>query len=255
MNRRKKKLTLRVGAFVLTGIVLLFAYILLLGQNRTYFNFVAKYKVQLKKVNGLFVGSIVTVNGVPAGNVVSINFIPETGDVKVGISILRKFTPVITDRAFAFLATKGLLGDKYIAITTYGKQGERLPKNSYIPSQSPPGMLGFLSHPKTGDKVSAILEEILAFTQSLNSEKTLQKAGKAMDRISHTLSPKGGEWSQILSRLNSILAKIDEGEGTAGALINNKNLYHRLLSLLGQRPYHKYLPSLLEEEQRKTKEN
>ena len=250
MNRRKKKITLRVGAFILTGIVLLFAYILLLGQNRTFFNFVTKYKVQLKKTDGLFTGSVVTVNGVPAGNVMAIDFIQETGDVKVVISILRRFTPVITDQSFAFLATKGLLGDKYIAITTRGQQqGKRLPKNSYIPSQAPPGMLGVLSHPRTGDKVSAILDELLTFTQSLNSEKTIKKAGKAMDRFSNTFSAKG-EWSQILSRLNSILAKIDDGEGTAGALINNKNVYHRLLSLLGQKPYHKYLPSLLEEQKK-----
>ena len=246
MNRRKKKITLRVGAFVLTGILLLFAYILFLGQNQTYFNFVAKYKVKLKKADGLFTGSIVTVNGVPAGNVSSINFMPKTGEVNIIISILRKFTPAITNKASAFLATKGLLGDKYIAIKTTGTDGKRLKRNSYIPSQAPPGILGFLSHPQTGHKVSAILDELLIFTKSLNSEQTIKKAGVAMDRLSHTLSPQG-EWSQILSRLNSILSKIDEGEGTAGALINNKNVYHRILSLLGKRPYHKYLPSLLEE--------
>ena len=252
MNRRKKKITIRVGVFVLTGIVLLFAYILFLGQNRTYFNFVTKYKIKFNKVNGLFTGSVVTVNGVPAGNVFSIDFMPDTGKIKVVVSILRKFTPAVTNESFAFLATKGLLGDKYIAIISKGKKGEKLPKNSYIPTQPLPGMLGFLSHQNTGHKISAILDELLIFTRDLNKEKTVKKVNSAVDKFSNMMSAK--EWSEILKRFNSILTKIDDGEGTAGALINNKNVYHRLLSLLGQRPYHKYLPSLLKEQKKVSEE-
>ena len=254
MSRRKKTIKIKVGIFVLVGSIILFAYIILLGENQTLFNLTSKYKVEFAKVDGLFSGSVVTVNGVPAGNVVTINFIHETGNVKVVISVLRKFTSVITDQSKASLATKGFLGDKYIAITTKGHKGRKLPSGSYISTQSAVGMLDFLANKKIGNKVAAVLDELLVVIQSLNSEKTVKKAGKATHNIYNMFSEsKSQEVSQILKRLNSILTKIDEGEGTAGALINNKNLYNRILSLLGQRPYHKYLPTLVQEKKESQK--
>ncbi len=248
MSRRKKSIKLKVGVFVLIGASFLFTYIILLGENQTLFNLTSKYKVKFTQTDGLFTGSVVTVNGVPAGNVVAINFIHETGNVQAVISVLRKFTSVITDQSEAALATKGFLGDKYIAITTRGHKGQKLPGGSYIPTRSAGGMLDFLGNKKIGDKVADVLDELLVVIKSLNSEKTVKKASKATNNIYNMFSEsKSQEVSQILKRLNSILTKIDEGEGTAGALINNKNLYNRILSLLGQRPYHKYLPSLVDE--------
>ena len=249
---RRKNIKLKVGFFVLMGVLFLFAYILLLGGNQTYFNLISRYKVKFKSSDGLFTGSLVKVNGIPAGNVVDIHFIQETGDVQVVVSILRKFTPAITDQSEASLATKGLLGDKYIAIITRGTKGQRLPKGAYIPTQAVSGILGVFNKQETGDKVAAILDELLALVKSLNSEQTMQKIGKTAHGISNMFSDsKSKEVSQILKRLNSILTKLDEGEGTIGALINNKNIYNRILGLLGQRPYHKYLPALVKEKKKK----
>ena len=244
MNRQKKHITIKVGIFMLAGVICLFAYIFLLGGNRTYFNLTAQYKVKFSSVEGLFTGSVVTINGVSAGNVKNIHFIQKTGEVEAVISVMRRYAPVITDEAHAVLATKGLLGDKYIAIKTTGQKGRPLPMGSYIPVQPVTGVLGVLGGSKGGNTVSAILDELLLFIRALNGEKTTQK-------LSNMLSEeKSREVSRILKRLNSILTKIDEGEGTAGALINNKNLYNRVLTLLGRRPYDKYLPSLVEEKSR-----
>jgi phospholipid/cholesterol/gamma-HCH transport system substrate-binding protein len=254
MSRHKKNMKLKVGVFILFGALILFAYIILLGKNQTLFNLTSKYKVKFAQTDGLFTGSVVTVNGVPAGNVVAINFIHETGNVQTVISILRKFTSVITDQSEAALATKGFLGDKYIAITTKGHKGQRLPKGSYIPARTSSGVLDFFGNKKIGNKVAAVLDELVVVIRSLNSEKTVKKASKATNNVYNMFSEsKSREISQILKRLNSILTKIDEGEGTAGAFINNKNLYNRVLGLLGQRPYHKYLPTLVQEKQENQK--
>ena len=256
MNQRKKniRIRIRVGVFVLLGTVSLFAYILLLGDNQTFFNLTSKYKVKFQKVDGLFAGSVVTVNGVPAGNVSSIHFMYETGDIQVVLSILRKFSPVITDQSTAALVTKGVLGDKYVAITTTGNKGAKLPKGSYIPAQSAVGLLGFSPNKGMGDKISTILEELLVVIQSINSEGTIKKVGQSMKSVHSMFSKdKSKDLSEILKRLNSILTKVDEGEGTLGALINNKNLYNRVLSLLGQSPYHKYLPSLVDKKKKVSK--
>ena len=250
MARRKGNVKFRVGIFVLGGVVCLFSYILLLGGSHSYFNLVSKYNVKFATVDGLFVGSVVKINGIPAGNVTDINFLPETGDIQVVISILRKFTEFITDNSSAHLATKGFLGDKYIAIKTSGRKGQKLPKGSYISTAPASGLLSALKG--EGNKGTEIMSEVLVLMQSLNSEKTIKKLSKAINNFSGVLSKSNSkDLSQILKRLNSILKKVDEGEGTAGALINNRNLYNRVLTLLGKRSYNKYLPSLVDEKKNK----
>ncbi len=248
MSQKKQRIKLKVGVFILAGVVCLFAYVALIGDDKTYFSMVSKYKIKFETVDGLFVGSAVRINGISVGNVSDIHFVSETGAVQVVVSVLRKFTSVITDKSTASLRTKGLLGDKYISIITKGKQGRKLAKNSFIPTKPVPGVLGTLGTQATGEKISAILDELLIFTRALNSEQTVRQLSQIAKDMSRMFSEnKSQEISQTLKILNNILKKIDEGEGTAGALINNKRLYNRVISLLGGRPYHKYLPSLVEE--------
>jgi len=267
MNKNKKAIVFRVGVFIFSGIVCLFAYIIFLGENRTFFRLVSKYKVTLDTADGLFAGSVVTINGVPAGNVTNIHFIEETGNIEVGLTVLRKYSPVITDRSKVSLITKGLLGDKYILITTSGKEGTKLPSGSYINTEKESGILGMFKNQEVKGKISNILDELLQLLHALNKEngvlysihemadeikKSTRTLNSTAKDISKMLSEeKSKELEQLLKTLNSIAQKLDEGDGTAGALINNKKLYYRVLGLLGERPYHQYLPSLVKEKSKK----
>ncbi len=252
MSQRKMNIQFRVGIFVFIGVVFLFAYILLIGENRTLFTFTSQYKVKFQETHGLFVGSVVTINGVPAGNVISINFIEDTGRVEATISVMNKFASVITDKSTAMVVTKGLLGDKYISIVTKGINGKRLKEGDYIHVQILSGALGFLSSKASGEKLQNILNEVFLLLQAINSQKMVEKANRAIDNMSSVMSKNNAkQLSLALKRLNSILKKIDEGKGSAGAFINNRSFYNRVLALLGQSPLHKYLPELMEEDGKK----
>ena len=252
MSRRRFNIKFRVGAFVFLGMTCLAIYIIFIGNNQTVFQFTSRYRISFQEVHGLFSGSLVTVNGIPAGNVDSIKFMENTGNVQVIVSILQKFSPSITDQSEASLITKGLLGDKYVSIVTKGKTGERLPADSYIPTKMSKNIMGLFGNNGEADRISSILNETLIFLKSLNSTNTAANINQAVQSISSAFSSRHTkEVSEILQRLNNILTKIDTGEGTAGALINNKNIYDRVLSLLGQRPYHKYLPDLVQSEEDK----
>lgn len=237
--RHQYKNNIKVGIFILSSLLLLFAYIMLLGDKKTYFNFASTYKINFHTIHGLFKGSIVTINGIAAGNVTDIIFVQKTGNIEVVISILQKFIPVINKQSVAHLTRKGLLGDKYISIITYGEQGLPLPDGSYIPTTPDLGIFEILNKKETGKQISSILSELSFFIKDLNTQNTIQHASLIFSKEN------AKNLSQILQKLNNILTKIDEGEGTAGALINNKDLYHRILSLLGKRHYSKYLPKLL----------
>ena len=250
MSRHRLNIKFKVGAFIFLGITCLATYVIFMGNNQTVFQFTSTYKISFPEVHGLFAGSLVTVNGIPGGNVENITFMENTGNVQVVVSILQKFSSSITDRSEASLITKGLLGDKYVSIVTKGKTGEKLPQDSYIPTKTSKDIIGFFGDERETDRISSILNETLVFLKSLNSQGTAKHINEAVQNISTTFSDRQAkEFSEILKRLNSILTKIDNGEGTAGALINNKNIYNRILSFLGQRSYHEYLPNLVQSEE------
>lgn len=250
MNRRRLNIKFKVGAFIFLGIACIAVYVIFMGNNQTVFQFTSTYKISFPEVHGLFSGSLVTVNGISAGNVESITFMENTGNVQVVVSLLQKFSASITDQSEASLNTKGLLGDKYVSIITQGKTGDKLPQNSYIPTKTSKDIMGLFGDEGEADRITSILNETLIFLKSINSEDTAKNINSAFQNISATFSARQSkEFSEILKRLNSILTKIDDGEGTAGALINNKNIYNRILSFLGQRPYHEYLPNLVQSEE------
>lgn len=251
MSRNKKNIRFKVGVFLLTGFGCLFVYIIFMGKHSFFYSSV-HYKINFQEVHGLFAGSQVTVNGMAAGHVEQIKLIPQNGYVQVSISVLKKFADTLTDQSKAHTVTKGLLGDKYVSLITSGQRGSVLPPGSFIPTSARDNLLGLLGgggHRSPDDPLSAILNEVLIFLKSLNSQATGQKLNQVLEGLTSALASVSREdTAELVYRLKSILRKIDEGKGTAGALINNKNIYQRILSLLGRKPYHQYLPRLLQQE-------
>ena len=249
MSQIKKSIQWRAGVFVLLSLICVSTYVILLGNQQTIFSLTAKYKIQFKETHGLFRGSMVTVNGLPAGNVAEIQFIPQTGRIHVLVSIINKFSKSITDQSNASLETKGVLGDKFISIFSQGAEaGNPLPSGSFISSQSSSSLMNVLGGESVKTQLADIIKEVYVFTKNLNSENSLGKTSQALERFSTFFSKdKSKDFSDILKLLKNILIKIDRGEGTAGALINNRSLYNRISTLLGQKPYYKYLPALVED--------
>ena len=248
MSRNKKNIRFQVGLFLLTGFGCLFVYIAFMGNKHSFFYSASRYKINFKEVHGLFAGSQVTVNGMAAGHVEQIHLIPHNGYVQVTISVLKKFTPTLTDKSRAHTVTKGLLGDKYVSIMNKGVGGQVLDAGAFIATHSADNILGVLGDETHASGLSDMMQEVQIFLKSLNQERAVKKMSRAFGEVSAAFSQASREEvRQILSRLNSILKKIDEGEGTAGALINNKVVYDRVLSILGRRPYRRYLPDLLQQ--------
>ena len=249
MNRHSKvNIRFRVGAFMFISLSCLFVYIVFMGHHRSFFNSTTSYKVHFQEVHGLFAGSLVTVNGIPAGHVDRIVFREDSNLVEVLISVLSRFQPSLTTRSSASLLTKGLLGDKYVSIMNKGVGGQVLDAGAFIATHSADNILGVLGDETHASGLSDMMQEVQIFLKSLNQERAVKKMSRAFGEVSAAFSQASREEvRQILSRLNSILKKIDEGEGTAGALINNKVVYDRVLSILGRRPYHRYLPDLLQQ--------
>ena len=69
--------------------------------------------------------------------------------------------------------------------------------------------------------------------------------GEISTRVQKLLSEdKNKDVKEILTRTKNILRKIDKGEGTLGALVNDLSLHKKAVSFLGGRPYTGLLKSI-----------
>ena len=79
----------------------------------------------------------------------------------------------------------------------------------------------------TAGELKLIAKDLRSVTKSFNDNQT------------------GTEISVAAKRLNNVLDKIDKGEGTLGALINDSSLHDSLKRLLGAKSYNNTLKAVI----------
>jgi phospholipid/cholesterol/gamma-HCH transport system substrate-binding protein len=186
----------RLGAFIVVTLAMLVAGIFIIGSKQYLFSSTYKLKAQFDNVVGLDSGADVRVGGVHSGTVSSIVLPHKPGEKVLVIMDLGKSThEIIKQDSVATIETEGLLGNQYLAIS-FGSAGKAdVRDGDTIASEAPLQMSDLL------EKTSGILD---------SSQQAIQNATRATANI------------------DSISAKINTGQGTVGALVNDKQLYSNL---------------------------
>jgi len=186
----------RLGAFIFVTLVILAAGIFVIGSKEYLFRSTYQLKANFDNVAGLIEGADVQVGGVHSGMVRSIELPHKPGDqVTVVMDVNRSTHEIIKQDSVASIETEGVLGNQFVAIS-FGSVGQAEVKNGETLRSAPPLLLSDLFK-----KTSGILD---ASQQAINNA------------------------SVATAHLNSISAKIDSGQGTVGALVNDKQLYSNL---------------------------
>ncbi|MFZ0480018.1 MAG: MlaD family protein [Terriglobales bacterium] len=191
----------RLGAFIIATMAILVTGIFIIGGKQYLFSSTYQLKAQFDNVAGLDAGGDVRVGGVHSGTVRNITLPHKPGDkVTVLMDLGRSTHEIIKQDSIATIETEGLLGNQFLAISfgSAGSGGVR--DGDTIASQPPLEMAQLLK------KTSEILD---------GSQQAIQNA------------------TQATANLQSISAKIDSGQGTAGALVNDKQLYNNLEQTTG----------------------
>ena len=145
---------------------------------------------------GLDEGADVRVGGVHSGTVRGIVLPHKPGEkITIEMDVKNSTHDIVKEDSVASIETEGLLGNQYMAVS-FGSAGQADVKDGdIIPSQPPLEMSDLLK------KANGILD---------SSQQAIQNATGATEH------------------LNAISAKIDQGQGTVGALVNDKQLYTNL---------------------------
>jgi phospholipid/cholesterol/gamma-HCH transport system substrate-binding protein len=183
----------RLGLFLLTMLAILASCVFLVGRQESRFGSNYRVHSEFQNVAGLNVGADVRVGGIRKGTVQSIR-LPKTPDGKVVVTMdLEKETQTIVKQdSTASIQSEGLLGDKYVEISFGSVEAEKLRGGETIESEPP-----------------------------LDISDLLQKASQMLDSGEGALESITGATDNI----GLITAKINNGQGTVGKLINDTTLY------------------------------
>jgi len=186
----------RLGAFIVGTLAILVAGVFVIGNKQYLFSSTYQLRAQFDNVAGLDPGADVRVGGVHSGTVRSIMLPHRPGEKITILMDLSKSThEIIKQDSVATIETEGLLGNQYMAIS-FGSAGA--------------------AEVRSGD--------IIASQTPLEMAEMLKKASGILDGGQQAIR----NVTQATANLESISGKIDHGQGTVGALVNDKQLYTNL---------------------------
>lgn len=251
----------KVGMFVLAGLAGVMISILALGGEKSFFTSYANINSKMEQVQGLNKGSVVSLAGVTVGNVDKIEFAPGENALILRMRIEKKHLDRIPVSSTIEVRTQGALGDKFVYINPGDLKGEKLVDGGTLQPAESTDLMNVLSQ-RGGEAANVfdIITEMKNLLVSINKDGRMEKLMGNMAEASAQLKGMSVETRKLITDLNgdnpakirkaltqldSILAKVDRGEGTLGALINDSSLHDQLKSLVGANPRKKYMESVI----------
>jgi phospholipid/cholesterol/gamma-HCH transport system substrate-binding protein len=186
----------RLGVFIVASLAILAAGVFVIGDKQYLFSSTYRLKAQFSTVVVMDEGAEVRVGGVHSGTVRRIELPKNPSDkITVLMDLQRSTHDIVKQDSVAAIQTEGLLGNEYVSISFGSAQGTDVRDGDMIASQPP-----------------MVIADLIAKTDAI-----LDSSKAAIDNT-----------TEATSSLKSISAKIDRGQGTIGALVNDKEMYASL---------------------------
>jgi phospholipid/cholesterol/gamma-HCH transport system substrate-binding protein len=186
----------RLGAFIIATLAVLAVGIFIIGGKQYLFTPTYRLKAQFATVVGLDPGAEVRIGGVLSGSVREIE-LPNKPDGKITVllDLQRSTHEIIKQDSVAAIETEGLLGNEYVSIT-----------------------FGSAHAPNVND------DDTIATLPPLVIADLMKKADGILDTSQAALN----NVTVTTANLSSITGKINQGQGTIGALVNDKKIYSQI---------------------------
>jgi phospholipid/cholesterol/gamma-HCH transport system substrate-binding protein len=254
---------IRVGVFLGLGLIAALVSILALGGDKSLFRSYIRVNANLPQVQGLSAGSIISLTGVTIGNIEEIKFGQAPGALTVVMKIDQKYQNQIPKDSTVDIRTQGALGDKYVYISPGDLAKGFVENQGYLEADKSKDIMAIIDE-KGGEagKIFDVVSEALKLMKSINSENRAEKimanfteASADLKEVSKQAKALIGEIkdqnnvasvADSMKKMNSILTKIDKGQGTLGALINDPTLHEQLKAVFGGSPRKQYFQSILQ---------
>jgi phospholipid/cholesterol/gamma-HCH transport system substrate-binding protein len=176
----------KLGIFIFLGTLLFVVIIFVIGNKNSLFTDTTTVISYFSNIGGLKNGSPVNMSGYQVGFVNRVSLIPDSlGKVEVDMKINNDVISFVRIDSKASIETKGVIGQKYVAITPGSNDLPVVKEGTIIASESPVNITDMINN----------TNEIMSYTKNMMQE------------------------------FNTVLEKINNGEGTIGKLVNDDELY------------------------------
>jgi phospholipid/cholesterol/gamma-HCH transport system substrate-binding protein len=183
----------RLGAFVITALLILAGGVFWIGSKRFFFSSTYTLNADFDNVAGLPFGAEVRVNGMHEGTVKRKDLPDQPGGkLRVVMNLKSATRELIKKDSIAAIKSEGLVGDKYVEISFGSKDSPKVSDGDTIQSEPPLDIADIV-------------------------KKTNVMLDSAQDVMQH--------FGQTAENLQAISSKINRGSGTMGALINDRSIY------------------------------
>lgn len=252
---RDPRATARVGLLVMVALALAGVAVFLLGEKQNLFRAKNHYYVRLASANGLQVGAAVQLNGVNVGQVVDVLLPEDMGEtqLRVRLAVDARYEQRIRADSQARIKTLGLLGDKFVEVTSGSPAAPAIPEEGEIPSAPTTNvdqlvasgedmmnnvltissqLAAILSRMERGEGLLGELTRDVEPGKKMTTElyATLESLRRAAEKIETGRGPMprllndealGDKLASSVDRLDAILARAESGEGVIGSLLSD----------------------------------
>ncbi len=258
------KTKIKLGVFVICVAAIAGLTLLLAGDNVNLFKKSRDYQAHFTNTSGLIEGAPVRIGGVEVGRVSKIKIAAPNGDLAIvaTLSVDSPYFDLISPNASVALETQGLLGDKFVSLYPGASAGtEALPEDSVITTREADNLAKMVEKSTViMDQVSNTTKKIDEFAGGLPNSQVVAAASEdvmvSTRALRQIMSQMAAEDSTIAmlndpeskrmlrnslasmesatAHLDSVAKKIDGGQGTLGALVNDRSMYEDMRSILGR---------------------
>lgn len=228
--KKQRSESLKLGLFVLTGLLMIITTLYIVGKNKGMFSNSFELKTQFKAVNGLLAGNNVRFAGIDVGTVTSVDLLSDTV-VVVTMSLETRMRKIVHNNALASLGSDGLIGDRVVNLSPgegealLAISGDLLPSKEEISTEA---MLQTLH--KTNENIAIITDELRATVHSISastqlssllSDKSLSDNLKASLVHLHETTEKA---SNLMTEVSQTISLASNGKGTLATILTDTSL-------------------------------
>ena len=226
------------GAFVVIGLLLFAVVLFMIGERRMLFERRFTVYTEFSRLGELATGAPVRVAGADAGEVTDI-VLPRTPSEKfrVKMEVREALHPIIRTDSFAVPQTEGLVGGVFVNINVGTDRAPQVEAGGTIPGHDPFQISDLLE--QANDTMMMIGETVTSLrgnaeTAVTEIAGTAEDAHALLDTIRPDLEALARNGNTISADTRELVAKINDGQGTIGKLINDDRLYRQFQSLTDQ---------------------
>jgi phospholipid/cholesterol/gamma-HCH transport system substrate-binding protein len=219
--------TVKLGIFVLSGLLFLVLLLYMIGKNRNLFGPAFVLKARFENVQGLVPGNNVRFAGIEVGTVKRIHIISDSL-LEVIMVVDDKMNQFIRNNAIVSIGTDGLMGNKVINIVPSHTPASLVKEGDVLASRKAPDtddMLRTLN--KTNHDIAVIAGNLKATVQRINSSNALWKLLND-ESLSQNLKTAAANVQLATARaasmandLQVIIQDVKKGKGPMGTMLRD----------------------------------